>query len=194
MGIFAEALRIMGVRKGMVVCGVEDLDEVSCAGVTQCARLVVRRNRKEVEEEKGKGSEEGKNEDADGVGDVKDVSIERFAITPDTFGLPRHELDGVSPGLTPEENAAILMRLLRGELGDDHPILHFVLMNAATLFVVSGVCEGEVCPFGSGEEVIRDTGPGGARWKEGVRLARLAIRTGRSLEMLRGFAEVTCGF
>ena len=162
---FAEALKLGGAKKAMVVCGAEDLDEISCAGPTFCARLV------------------------EGSGGV--VRIEQFTIAPRDFGLPAHPLSTVSPGLTPTENAAILVRLLDESMAADDPILHFVLMNTASLFVVSGVCDSEQSAFDGDGQVIKETGPGGGRWKEGVRLARLAISSGRALDMLRGFAEVT---
>jgi len=162
--VFAEALRLSGVKKAMVVCGAEHLDEVSCAGKTYCARL--------------KETSTG-------------VSIEEFTISPEDFGLPAHPLSTVSPGLTPEENAGILSRLLRNELSPDDPILDFVLMNTASLFVIAGVCDGDTSAFGDHGEVVKETGPGNGRWKEGVRLARLAVTSGRAMEMLKGFAEVT---
>ncbi len=162
---FAEALKLGGAKKAMVVCGAEDLDEISCAGPTFCSRLV------------------------EGSGGV--VRIEQFTISPEDFGLPVHPLSTVSPGLTPSENAAILMLLLNDSMAADDPILHFVLMNTASLFVISGVCDCEQSPFEDDEEVIQETGPGGGRWKEGVRLARMAISSGQALDMLRRFAEVT---
>lgn len=182
----------------MVVCGLENLDEISCAGETKCARLVVKGER-DGDPDWFDGNAPGADTmprpgqgDADEVDGKGDVSIEEFHISPYDFGLPRHALASVSPGGTAEENAAILSRLLRGELGDEHPIAHFVLMNAAALFVVAGACESEECPFRVGE-VCKERGPGGGRWKEGVRLARLAINTGKALSMLRSFAEVTNG-
>ncbi|KAA6411112.1 MAG: anthranilate phosphoribosyltransferase [Lasallia pustulata] len=42
--VFAEALRLRGAKKTMVVCGAEDLDEISCAGKTYCWRLIERPN------------------------------------------------------------------------------------------------------------------------------------------------------
>ncbi|KAK2809448.1 hypothetical protein FQN49_008615, partial [Arthroderma sp. PD_2] len=38
--VFADALRLSGVTKAMVVCGEEDLDEISCAGKTNVWRIV----------------------------------------------------------------------------------------------------------------------------------------------------------
>jgi len=164
--VFAEALKLNGAKKAMVVCGAEDLDEISCAGKTYCARLHETRGHR----------------DAEGG---REVEIEHFTLEPEDFGLPAHPLNTVSPGLTPEENASILHRLLTNQLQEDDPILHFVLMNTAALFVVAGVCETDEA------ETIKEVGPGGGRWKEGVRLAKMAISSGKAFEMIRGFAEIT---
>lgn len=173
--VFAEALRLNGAKKAMVVCGAEDLDEISCAGPTHCARLTLAGDARDGDEPAGSG-----------------VRIDEFRLSPADFGLPAHALSTVSPGRTPAENAAILSRLLAGEMPPDDPILHFVLLNVAALFVVAGVCEGEASAFGEGHgDVVAEVGPGGGRWKEGVRLARLALSSGRALRELRGFAEVT---
>ncbi|KAB8339211.1 hypothetical protein FH972_022145 [Carpinus fangiana] len=162
--VFAEALKLNGAKKAMVVCGDEDLDEISIAGPTHCARL---------EEEGGQ------------------VDIKYFSIAPEDFGLPRHPLAEVSPGKSPEENAEIMKRLVSNELAEDDPILHFVLVNVAALFVISGVCNGTKSAFADGKTVIEEVGPGGGRWKEGVRLARQAIASGRAMEMLRIFSDMT---
>ncbi|KAK1831140.1 glycosyl transferase [Podospora conica] len=155
--VFAEALRLAGATKALVVCGDEELDEVSCAGDTLCWRVT-----------------------GDGV--------EHFRLHPRDFALPAHPLSDVSPGKEPAENAAILARILRGEMPEDDPILHFVLMNAAALFVTSGICEAET------EETVAERGPGGGRWKEGVRRARWAITSGEALRQWERFVEATNGF
>ncbi|RYP11790.1 hypothetical protein DL767_010715 [Monosporascus sp. MG133] len=162
--VFAEALRMSGARKGLVVCGREQLDEISCAGPTLCWQLV-------EEEEEDPSSRENSR-----------ISIQHFELTPADFGLSAHPLSTVSPGKEPHENAEILRRILRGELPPDDPILEFVLMNTAALFVVSGICEAETSSMGSGDDgqVIKERGPGGQRWKEGVRRARWAIATGEA--------------
>ena len=169
-GGFAEALRLMGVRNGMVVCGREDLDEVSCAGRTVCWRLVERGGA-------GKGEREGR--------EGEEVEVEKFEIEPADFGLRAHPLGEVAGGKLPKENAAILMRLLRGELVDGDPVLDYVLLNTAALFAVAGVCDAEE------EGVVRETGPGGLRWKEGVRRARWAIESGEALKSLERYIEFT---
>jgi anthranilate phosphoribosyltransferase len=84
-----------------------------------------------------------------------------------------------------------LMSILRNELPRDDPILEFVLMNVAALLVTSGVCEAAISNIGSGEKVITERGPGGGRWKEGLRRARWAIESGQALKCLEGFIEVT---
>jgi anthranilate phosphoribosyltransferase len=159
---YVEAIRLSDVRKCLVVCGEEGLDEISCAGGTDAWWL--------------KEGEEG-----------EETRLETFTLHPSDFGLPVHPLSEVGGGQGPEENAKILMAILRNELTKEHPILHFVLMNVAALLVVSGVCEVE------GEEVITERGPGGGRWKEGVRRARWCLDSGRAGQELGRFIEATRG-
>ncbi|ROV87125.1 hypothetical protein VMCG_10737 [Cytospora schulzeri] len=165
--VFAESLRLNGVKKAMVVCGEEELDEVSCAGPTWCWRLA----------ENGAG----------------EVEVQHFKVTPEDFGLSRHPLSTVSPGKEPAENAEILRRILNNELADDDPIIEFVLINTAALFVISGVCDAEPSSMGLGDdgEVVQETGPGGGRWKEGVRRARWAIKSGEAWKQWNAFVDVT---
>ncbi|KAK3688336.1 glycosyl transferase [Podospora appendiculata] len=169
--VFAEALKLGGARKAMVVCGDEELDEISCAGNTLCWRLV-----------------------PSSVGG--EPSVEHFLLHPADFGLPAHPLSTVSPGKEPSENAAILARILNNEMPEDDPILHFVLVNTAALFVVSGICEAETSDMGFGDDgvVVTERGPGGGRWKEGVRRARWAIRSGEAARQWAGFVEATNSF
>lgn len=173
--VFAEALKMSGARKAMVVCGEEDLDEISCAGKTYCWRLVDRST----------------HQDSPG-----DVDIESFTISAKDFGLPAHALEDVSPGKEPHENAAILTRLLQNQLPRDDPIFHFVLMNTAALFVVSGICEADSSDMGYDDDgkVITERGPGGGRWKEGVRRARWAVESGEAWRQWRQFVEVSNSF
>ncbi|KAF2813550.1 anthranilate phosphoribosyltransferase [Mytilinidion resinicola] len=166
--VFAESLRQSGAKKALIICGDEELDELSCAGPTHCWQLAVPSGASEPE-------------------------IASFTLTPEDFGLPRHPLSEVSPGKEPAENAAILMSILKGERPQDDPIVHFVLINTAALFVVSGICEAESSNMGPGDDgkVITERGPAGGRWKEGVRRARWAISSGAALKEWEGFVEVT---
>ncbi|KAI1651617.1 glycosyl transferase [Daldinia loculata] len=165
--VFAEALRISGAKKGLVVCGKEQLDEVSCAGPTLCWQLI---------------------EHASGT-----IDVEHFTLEPADFGLSTHPLSTVSPGREPHENAEILRRLLNNELPPNDPILEFVLINTAAFLVAAGICEADESAMGSGDDgkVIRERGPGGGRWKEGVRRARWTIESGEAWKQWSAFAEVT---
>jgi anthranilate phosphoribosyltransferase len=169
-------LKMSGARKAMVVCGEEDLDEISCAGKTFCWRLV--------------------NRSTHSSPSPSDIDVESFTIEPADFGLPTHKLSEVSPGKEPHENAAILTKLLQNQLPRDDPILHFVLMNTAALFVASGICEAETSNMGAGDDgkVVTERGPGGGRWKEGVRRARWAVESGAAWKQWRQFVEVSNSF
>jgi anthranilate phosphoribosyltransferase len=166
---FANALLLSGARKAMVVCGDEELDELSCAGPTHCWRLAV--------------------EDSDGG----DGRVQYFSLSPEDFGFPTHPLVDVQPGKGPEENAEIFLRILGGELEEDDPLMHFVLINTAALFVVSGICEADKSDMGPGDNgaVITERGPGGGRWKEGVRRARWAIKSGAAKREWENFTAAT---
>lgn len=166
---FAEALRAKGSRKALIICGEEDLDELSCAGRSLCWM---------VREKAEPGGE---------------VEIVHFTVEPSDFGLSNHPLSTVSGGKEPEENAEILGRILHGELPDDDPLIEFVLINTAALLVTSGICESDTSSMGPGDDgkVIQERGPGGQRWKEGVRRARWAIKSGEAWRQWEKFVEVT---
>jgi anthranilate phosphoribosyltransferase len=165
---FADALKIAGCRKAMIICGEEELDEVSCAGRTLCWRL----------KETTPGGE---------------IEVEHFTVQPSDFGVGTHPLNTVSPGKEPEENAEILRKILQKELPDDDPILEFVLINTAALLVISGICESDTSNMGPGDDgvVITERGPGGQRWKEGVRRARWALNSGEAWKQWESFVHVT---
>ncbi|POR36568.1 Anthranilate phosphoribosyltransferase, partial [Tolypocladium paradoxum] len=165
---FADSLRRSGCRKAMIVCGEEELDEISCAGPTLCWIL----------KEKGPGGE---------------AEVEHFKITPADFGVKAHALSEVSGGKEPAENAEILRRIMCGELPEDDPLIDFVLINTAALFVVSGICEADTSDMGHGDDgkVMTERGPGGQRWKEGVRRARWAIKSGEAWRQWQAFVDVT---
>lgn len=167
---FALAIPVPPGGRAMVVCGDEDLDELSCAGPTHCWYTTY---------EKGEL--------------MSEKNVAYFTLSPSDFGLPTHPLDTVGPGKTPQENAAIFMQILRGEVNDDDPVLHFVLINTAALLVVSGICDADTSNMSEGDDcrVIQERGPGNKRWKEGVRRARWAIKSGAALKQWQGFVDVT---
>ncbi|KAF9972804.1 anthranilate phosphoribosyltransferase [Actinomortierella ambigua] len=74
-------------------------------------------------------------------------------ISPAQFGLPSHPLTSVKGG-GPEENAQILEDLLDNKFqSPGHPILDFVLLNAAALLVVAGKADN----FEAAVEIARDS-------------------------------------
>ena len=189
--VFAESFRLSGADKVLVVCGAENLDEISCAGITHCYR--VSKHAKSKTNGLQTGQDDNHSTNDDGAEPGKDAQIDQFSLRPADFGLPSNPLSEVSPGKQPQENAITLMKLLRNELAKDDPVLVFVLINAAALFAISGVCEANTSDMGHGDDgnVIRETGPGGLRWKEGVRRARWAIESGQALASLTGYIEAT---
>lgn len=162
--VFSDALRLGGARKALVVCGAEDLDEVSCAGPTHCWFLK----------------------------DSK-AELETFTISPEDFGLKPVPLSAVAGGKSPLENAGILQRILTNEIAAKDPVLTFVMLNTAALLAVSGICESETSSMGQGDDgqVIKERGPGGFRWKEGVRRAQWCISSGAAKQQWDGFVKVT---
>jgi len=86
-----------------------------------------------------------------------------------------------------------LMRILRNELPFDNPVLQFVLINVAALLTVAGICEAETSDMSPGDDgkVIKERGPGGLRWKEGLRRAKWCVESGAALKQWEAYVEVT---
>lgn len=152
------------------------MDEISCAGRTLCWRLIEERS--------------------DEPGSSSHVRTEHFELEPADFGLPRQPLSRTPLGKTPAENSAILIELLSGKLPKDEPVSQFVLMNVAAIFVVAGICDGGedmIVSHGRNNCDMVETklGPGGGRWKEGMRRAHLAIESGLALRSLNMFIKFT---
>ncbi|CAG8567156.1 5037_t:CDS:2 [Ambispora gerdemannii] len=99
------------------------------------------------------------------VWELSQSKITEYVVSPADFGLPNHPIISVVGG-TSEENAAILGKLLEGN--SEGPILDFVLLNAAAVLVVA--------------DKARD-------FKEGVKLARESIKSGRALAALTDFRK-----
>lgn len=187
--VFVESLRLGGSKKALVICGEEDMDEISCAGPTNCWRL------SEYPNPAYKGTDakdEGEDDDDEEVPPTL-AKVDTFQLHPSDFGFPTHPIEDVYTKKMPKQNAAKLLSILRNELDPDDPLMHFVLINTAALFVTSGICEAETSNMGPGDDgkVITERGPGGGRWKEGVRRARWAITSGQALKCLEQFIEVT---
>lgn len=169
--VFARALQLSGAKKALVVCGDEGLDELSCAGESHCWYIA--------------GTSDGEKPTTE-----DETGIQYFTVTPRDFGLDAHELSCVAGGKSSDENAALLARILDGErdAAELDPIIDFVLLNTAALIAVSGVCDADEDPH---NQVIAERGPGGFRWREGVRRARWCVSSGRARGEWEAFVKAT---
>jgi anthranilate phosphoribosyltransferase len=143
---FAQSLLDGGVEKALVVCGVEKLDEISCAGPTRVWDL---------------------KKDASGKGNIS----EYFVDPVNDFGLPTHPLEDVA-GHSPEENAQVFIRLLdptrrlqsdadKETIRKYDAINDFVVINASALLVVAGIAN----DFKHGVELAKDSITSGKAWQ-----------------------------
>ncbi|KZT22834.1 anthranilate phosphoribosyltransferase [Neolentinus lepideus HHB14362 ss-1] len=106
----AEGLRAAGVERAMVVCGVEGLDEVSCAGETDVWEL----RRGAIEERRISPASFG---------------LPAHPLAQVAGGTPQENAETFRVLLTSGEDIPEEVR----------PVLDFVLMNAAALLVVAGI-------------------------------------------------------
>jgi anthranilate phosphoribosyltransferase len=143
---FAQSLLDGGVQKALIVCGVERLDEISCAGPTRVWEL---------------------NKDADGEGKINEYLVDPV----NDFGLPAHPLEDVA-GHSPEENARVFVRLVdpaqglpsdadKDTIRKHTAITDFVLINTSALLVVAGIAK----DFKHGVELARESLTSGKAWQ-----------------------------
>lgn len=100
------------------------------------------------------------------VCEFKDGWYKNYVITPEQFGLKRCAKEELAGG-TPAENAAITLDILKGMRG---PTRDAVLMNAGASLGIAGKA---------------------ADMAEGIRLAEELIDSGKAMETLRKFIEVS---
>jgi anthranilate phosphoribosyltransferase len=93
-----------------------------------------------------------------------DGSIRRSVITASDFGLPRARFEDVASSRDVERDALALLRVIMGR--DEGPRRDIVCLNAAPLLYVMGKAK---------------------NLKDGIVMAREAIRTGKALEKLRAW-------
>ncbi|QRV77265.1 anthranilate phosphoribosyltransferase [Ceratobasidium sp. AG-Ba] len=160
--VFAEALRGMGVQKALVVCGMENLDEISIAGGTWAWSLdngditttSLHPSHFELKTHPlstvAGGSPE---ENAQILIDMLDPSSPAFV--PPTSSVP--------PPITTTSNITST-----GSKMNRQAILDFVLLNASALLVVAGLA---------------------ADYPTGVQMARESIASGRAWAALQEFKE-----
>ncbi|KAJ3152135.1 Phosphoglucomutase-2 [Irineochytrium annulatum] len=99
------------------------------------------------------------------VWSIENGVIAEQTIQPSDFGLPEHPMSAVVGG-NAAQNSATMRSLLAGQLHG--AVLDFVLLNCASLLYVAGKA---------------------ADLKDGVAIARDAIKSGRAREVLEGFAK-----
>ena len=98
--------------------------------------------------------------------EIKDGWFKSFVIKPEDFGFERCTKDELKGG-TPEENAKITRAILGGEKG---PKRNAVLLNAGASLYIGGKADS---------------------FKDGVKLAAEIIDSGKVLETLEKFIEVS---
>ena len=100
------------------------------------------------------------------VCEIKNGWFKSYTITPEQFGFDRCTHEDMKGG-TPEENAEITRDILRGSKGHKR---NAVLMNAGAALYIAGKADS---------------------MKEGITLAGKIIDSGKALETLRKFAEIS---
>ncbi|MBI5233173.1 MAG: bifunctional glutamine amidotransferase/anthranilate phosphoribosyltransferase, partial [Deltaproteobacteria bacterium] len=100
------------------------------------------------------------------VTELKDGEIKTYHISPEDFGFMRCS-PGDLKGGGPEENAAIIMEVLRGR---PSPKKDVVILNAAAGLVVGGFAK---------------------NLREGAAVARWAIESGKAMKKLESLRELT---
>jgi len=143
--LIAETMARLGMRHAFVVHGLDGLDEITSTRESSIAEV------------KRSGSRIGE----EGAGNT--VRLFRFA--PEEAGLRRATLSDLDGAQTVTGNAAILERILEGEIG---PRREIVLLNAAAALVVAGIA---------------------ADFKEGVARGAEAIDSGAAKETLKKLRE-----
>ena len=131
----AQVLVSLGIKRGMVVYGMDKLDEISMSAPTK-------------------------------VCEIRDGWFKSSVITPEDFGFERCTKDDLKGG-RPEDNAKITLDILNGAKGHKR---NAVLMNAGASLYIGGKADS---------------------MKDGIRLAETIIDSGKAMETLNRFIEVS---
>ena len=100
------------------------------------------------------------------ISELKDKSVKTFYITPEDFGMKSAQLKDIKGGDS-KENAAIVREVLEGKKG---PRQDVVLLNSSAALVAGGLA--------------RD-------FKEGIRIAKESISSGKAMDKLKRLVEFT---
>ena len=132
----AQVLSDLGVKRGMVVFGLDKLDEISLSSPTT-------------------------------ICEIKDGWYKTRVIKPEDFGFKTCKKEDLVGGV-PEENAAITRSILSGE--EQGPKREATLLNAGAALYIGGKADS---------------------MKEGIKLAEEIIASGKAIETLEKFIEVS---
>ncbi|MCL7474413.1 MAG: anthranilate phosphoribosyltransferase [Methanosarcinales archaeon] len=113
----------------------------------------------------GSGLDEISNLGQTTVAELNGGNVESYSLTPEELGIPRASIHDITGG-TPQENAADIVKILKGKKGAKRDI---VVMNSAAALVV-------------GEKA--------SDLKDGIELAQQTIDNGSALEKLRNFVNI----
>jgi anthranilate phosphoribosyltransferase len=100
------------------------------------------------------------------VSELRDKKVRTFYVKPADFGMKQAKLEGIKGGGV-EENAMIVKKVLEGEKGPKQDV---VLLNASSALVVAGKAKD---------------------FKEGIKIARESIESGKAKEKLERLIEFT---
>ncbi|KAJ2851116.1 anthranilate phosphoribosyltransferase [Coemansia brasiliensis] len=109
--VMAQALKILGRRNYAVVCGDENLDEISIAGLTHVWHI-------------------------DGQGEIN-----YYTIQPSDFGVACHPLSAASGSTLADNQATLKRLLTNSITEQDRAIRDFVLINTGFLLFVGGMAQ-----------------------------------------------------
>ncbi|MDI6717079.1 MAG: anthranilate phosphoribosyltransferase [Actinomycetota bacterium] len=107
----------------------------------------------------GDGLDELSNTGENIVSEFKDGKTTTYTLTPEECGIGRAKIDDLKGGAA-EENAAIMLDILKGSIGPKRDV---VLMNASAALIAAGRA---------------------SSFKEGVKIAAAAIDSGKAMEKL----------
>jgi anthranilate phosphoribosyltransferase len=121
METYAKTLHAVGVKRALVVRGREGLDEVFYIVLLPIISTF----------------QISPTTETDVVELRPDGSLTHFTLSPSDFGIEPVNIKDICGG-DPKHNLETLMDFLDGKLPPDHPIVSFVLVNAAALLTISG--------------------------------------------------------
>lgn len=100
------------------------------------------------------------------ISELKDKRVNTFYITPEDFGMKRAHLKDIKGGDS-KENARIVREVLEGKSG---PAQDVVLLNSSAALVAGGIA---------------------GDFKEGIKLAKESISSGKAMDKLKRLVEFT---